>query len=1171
MLEEQNRNLEIVKVMSFIIEVQQAGVHAKLSKTFKTELNSDQIISHFNEFLKCIDDKKFNVKNNNSIVATKKLLEIQIKRIFVETNSNDIVDFYFPSKSELIDDLGKINLIHKNSNRSSTGQLSLIENFYRNIVYFWIYIASAEGVLQSESNWPPIEIQHLSLIAESGIFKTLNDLEVLAIFCSTKNGLLRAKELNLFTASFEPTLDKIFGKYIDLQSRTTAHYVSSVPYVLREYVVSGHWNRKNIDLRAINEIKKKMTLESHKAQYSLSPLIEILITSGCVHLDNRIIDIDDYQSFVSDNFHADKNYTATVRGRRYKSFYSDVDGNLTKCNFKLGDSYKTTIYGELTYRDLLNENLYFKKRRIQNSAKHRMWGQFASASEDELDQYSFDQLFSYQEDFIQDATKSKSYSTLKPVKRSISDLNEYLCKYLYNFAIDNEYPFLDCSGNNFLDAKLGIAFTDSKLVEMAFEKSLGCKFRPIKFEKWLIKRGLTESSKDERLRLCRDFFSYCERITSQQGIKYVSPFFSKSTSTLKLNFKQTTKEVFGYYEWLLWSELITDSFDALLNLLRSNIFTTDAEISIELLQSSLVTGNNFKFAKHFHGVEVCIDQGMIERTNLQFNYQYQDNFVPQSSRALRPSTFLSCLGAILTMCNAGLRSHGAVNLPADDLIVKRSDIFTAIKVIADKVHVNGFDSHLPTEVLDKLLEFRTMVLKLFPSSFSKKRLIERPGDEGFYVNGLFGSCSNCDEKTVSIVSDYFFYMFNELVNKINCTIGSKMLAEIPLKFMPITEKRGVGVDFRKKVFKEDAFVIPLALAQQISHDSLEKYLSPALLIIRRPNRTPHSFRASLVTHLSLAGTSPQVIKLLTGQAAPTVNHYIKATADNLKLLEMEGVVGLFKIDQISSLIPQSDKTEVEVGRIVEEGVMQSGGMTCFNSGILTNEDLNEIYRHGHRHIAIHSTHLCPFNDECPSYIQTELENKKDCAICPASVSFISDLPAISMKIKFHVEEASHYLDKSKNAKHDYKKKEFQGEWIKHAREASTWMARHHLISSNGKSVAGGKVFKDNKNSLLEYRCEDHEVLGRLLEILETREHYEYQSSELKAAARMFQLKIGDRFGELDKELFAHDPVESVCRTIEKMMRLHQISLVDIEKWLTTPAKEIHLLDSSKLLIERNHA
>jgi len=1155
--------------MEITIKVYQTGKHTNQHKDFLVKTSLKELRNHFSNFLNQIDFDVFQSPRKGSVETSVFLAKIYMLRILDDLHQDHI--FRQISEVEIRETLFEQKMIHLASGRPEKGRIETIHRDINNIIYIWFFVAAVEGKLASKHCWPPVEIQNSSTLLQAGVLNSLNDVEILSIFCSSKEGLERGKNFGLFSSEFESVVEDLRNVYISYQSRGDGVYKPSAVYILREYLISGYWNRTTIDVEFISQIKDQLTISSKSGQYALTPLDEFLIKKNLMSLNGEVVDLEDYFVFLDSirgkNAGLIKEGRARKANQKYKSLVVNHDDRLIRFNYQLGADYTTEELGTLTYKDLISENLFFTIRRDIKSANQKLFEKFNSDFESEHEEGSFKLLFELISDFIAMESQSKQKSTLKSLKASLGDLSDYLCGYLYKFAKEHNYPILNCSGQSFLNTKLAIAFNDSKFVSGIFERDYGLKIRPVRFQDWLANKKFSKAVLGIKTRHAMSFFDYCESVADQMELKFVNPMLSTKVSSAGLAAKETTKEVFGWVEWLIFTELVTQTLDSLKDYYEKKLAGSE-ECLTSGVEKAILSGKNFEYIKSVYKIDISITPEMIAGAVRNYEYQYDNIWSKRID--LNSCSFVSCLAAIIVMVNNGIRSHSAINLQHEGLVISRSDVYTAIRVIADKVDPNGFTSHLPNKVIDTIFELRNVLIKLFPSAFAKKREIEQGGSERVFIEGLFGSAANCDEVSVGAVSDFFFYLYNELIRATNLKLGRNVVSEISVLLMPRMEKRGTGINYKKKSLSADLFILSMDVAKELPTELLGKRVSPAVAVVQRPNRTVHSFRASLVTNLSLAGTNPALIKLLTGQEAPTINHYTKATTENLKILEAEGVLGLAKalVEGHGQLAEK--KTIEEIRDFVKKGVSSSGGMTCTVADVIDTNDLDKIYKKESRHIAIHATHICPYDDNCPKYVRKMFDNSKDCAICPVSVSFIKDLPAISLKVKYHIDEAQHYQYLENSDVPQYQKNEFNGMWIKHAREASMWIARYELMSSRGKALAGARVLSDAKESLLEFRCEDNHVLSRVLEIMDARGHYQYQSEELKAAARKIFLKVGARFGDIDTKQFSLNPVEAVCRTIEKIMDIHQVTCDDLIKSLSSDVDRDALINTSQLILGVNH-
>lgn len=1137
--------------LSKTLKVRQVGKNTDYFKAFEVNASQNDLMNHLLYFLKGIRINESDLKKKTALDTAKFLLTNEMQNRFTDlTFSNEVTIESF-SRSEFRELLTNYRIDNKESGSKLTGELELIFRYYKGLIAFWLFRACLACKLSGYDVWPTIDLPINSEVTLLGALSGVSDVEALAVFCSTKIGLVTAKQNHSFSERFKNLIDDLSDEYDKKAIRSHTFYRSSASYILREHIIRSGWDGSTLDISELYETKRKLDLKSGSGLFSFGPLLPLLVEYNLISNNNKIINSKEFKEFIESNLNQDPNYLAAMRSRTYNRVNLEFGGTLSNIKYVIGQTYETEKLGQLVFRGSFEDQLYF----------HTKTPNYVSKSYSNV----FKDLNLFLKDFERSKKKVSSPSTLRGFRGQLAVLKMYLQEYLYEFSINNNYPFLNCGGKNFLKTELSIAFNDSELIKSRFEDILGGTIRPIQYRDWLIFMDFSESSLEPKLRVCKEFFAFCATTAKQLGKNYTSPIPEGFTKGVSARLTETTKEIFGYSEWVIWSELTENIFDSLNKLLSRKVIKTDRDLTLQEINEAIESAKPITTIEKNYGISIILTGEMIEYATSQYFYQSENSLNPYTP--LNSISFMSCLAAIVTMNNCGLRSHSASNLPYENLDLGTIGIYTKINVIADKVNVNGFESLLPTELVKKILDFRSKAIKISRSAFMNDRELKKASDVSEIFPGLFGSYKNCNEKNITNVGDFCFYLFNQVVYEANRQLKAKILSPIPVNYMPKGFIRGTSLDFKKATIKENAYVGFYDVLNMLPIEELENSLNPLLIVSQRPDRTIHSLRASFVSNLAYNNVSSEIIKYFTGQEAPTVTHYSKATPENLKILERDGHLGLINRILKGEAPRHPEKVVDEINAKIQQGVLNSGGVVCSAINVVTKRDINSIYSSGYNHLAIHSTHICPYNDQCPSDVSIELNFEKNCAVCPVSVSFLSDVPAIKAKIKFHLEESQDFQEKLKSSTSNIHRTELKGAWERHSKEASMWMARFVQLTSNKAAVVGGELIVNGKDSLLQFKCEDSEVLSNLFEILETKDMYAYQSNRLKSKARLIGMKLARKYKDLDPNLFDTDPIESVSQTIRKLLRLNKIELIEVIEHLSLVENKQQLDNKNQALLE----
>lgn len=219
--------------------------------------------------------------------------------------------------------------------------------------------------------------------------------------------------------------------------------------------------------------------------------------------------------------------------------------------------------------------------------------------------------------------------------------------------------------------------------------------------------------------------------------------------------------------------------------------------------------------------------------------------------------------------------------------------------------------------------------------------------------------------------------------------------------------------------------------------------------------TPHSLRVMISSVYSPALGEEVVSKLMTGQTEATVGYYTVDLDNSSNDL----------INHMSALINLSGKMIVSEAKIDEEDFKrrlregtaeldyQARSMNFFPDMILDDESLplsglTALHLGAGSGLAFNRTHICPFNNNCPRSIITEI-GERECAICPFTITSTNHIPAIAAEIR----SKSDLLKKIKlkldiENLSDIDRLNLEKEQSSLLREVTNWYVRLKVISNN---------------------------------------------------------------------------------------------------------------------------
>ncbi|MEZ8147717.1 hypothetical protein [Enterovibrio norvegicus] len=183
-------------------------------------------------------------------------------------------------------------------------------------------------------------------------------------------------------------------------------------------------------------------------------------------------------------------------------------------------------------------------------------------------------------------------------------------------------------------------------------------------------------------------------------------------------------------------------------------------------------------------------------------------------------------------------------------------------------------------------------------------------------------------------------------------------------------------------------------------------------------------------------------------------------------------------------------------------------------------------------LAFNSTHICPFNNECPHDIKKNaIHGLPKCGECPYSVKTVDHLPAISAKIRALTDKASELeiiLDEAKaNGENmdayinDITLKRFYSD------EVSAWATTATCLDSMANNLSQKDKWLIEKPEFIREKLtklkSSNELTNTLLRIEEASNYQEFLTPQLKARVTLFRNKVLAQTGQF-KALLGEMPV-----------------------------------------------
>lgn len=1056
----------------------------------------------------------------------------RLKKSFQSINNKSVTQFVSVN----------IEGVSKEAERKEKLSQSKLFNIGRHIDAFlslWLFWLCANGILSKIHVSPRISINIKSKIVQNNSHLIKSDLALLALYGSTDSSLEILEKLDLISNEKKELLSNLLDHFRKNSPKRSDYRPSSV-YTLREYIFK---------YGAVNSIEyfnflivKDELIEKTGIDFGDAPFISLMSEFNLIHHKGKPRTYNSLKQFKQREYDLGVNANVLRKSLKIKSKKRSLASAIEGSNLEIGRKYEYRNNVYLYLSEEIEGNLIFS---ISKSFDKK---DFNSTNTDSEFSEKFYELASYQRDFLTHISQKRRDSSIKIYKQALRLINEYLVEFVYPISISENLHFLDVSGENFTEAKLAPLFCSSEIVLLNFERKYGFNKIPLGFKDWLeLEKEEHESSLFSKLSAIEKFFNFVEATSKALDKHYGSPIPIDFTTSTSKKYSTTTKNILDVKEWLIFIDIL----DCLMRIGLKEIYLNIVDLDSTFADEFVKEFESELLRKKFN-VDFDLPKDIVYAALDLYRMQYAEG-TNQYAVLVNDVAFWAAISCLYIIINTGLRNNSAVNLPLHELVEFQGDKYTSINVKQDKINPGGFKSMIPTPVLNKVLELRSLLFK-HDESFYGLRSIDRGNGVYEKYEGLLGASNKIDESVVSSVADFVFYLYNEVVQHLNANIGSTVVQKIDVRPFTNAQRRGVGSE-RKFIHPLNAYSISASDVSNKSFQEISSDLCPLVQIRFKPDLTVHSLRATFVTTAHLAGVSSEIIKACTGQEPITQSHYIKATAKNMEYLasgaRFELIERIFRNEPDIQPVQQSDN---EIAQSARSGIIHSGGLSCSLKGILNSDEIERIYRSNFKNLSIHATHICPHNDECPAYIQDELNNQKNCAICPVSISFISDIPAICQKIRFHIDEAQSL--KTGNSSNMRGRKSNEDAWVTHFKEASNWLARYDLLKDSSGIIVGENTIRDSEKALALFKCEDNSLLEDLLRMIESRGYHSYQSSSLKAKAMMLQMRLVPILGGLNTELLINDPVESVCRTLDKILKINKIGIEEVLSRLSSDSSSI---------------
>jgi len=347
--------------------------------------------------------------------------------------------------------------------------------------------------------------------------------------------------------------------------------------------------------------------------------------------------------------------------------------------------------------------------------------------------------------------------------------------------------------------------------------------------------------------------------------------------------------------------------------------------------------------------------------------------------------------------------------------------------------------------------------------------------------------------------------------------------------------------------------------------------------------TPHSARSQVVTaHISLL--PPSEIRKITGHATDAHVLYY-AQINKLKLDKIN------KNASLSMLNPNSDISEVNIANIKAEDVnsklrnafeanrkatIHDFGATSFN--IIRNDEflsgINEIKNAPAELIAFNSTHICPFNNQCPPDVIQEFKStyKKPCGRCFYAVKTVDHIPRILGKIRKLTDESLRLESYIKEAKIKGVALEILSDEISDRQfttdELIGWSVSIHCLTQMANDLNRKDKWLIQKPEFLVQNFQKISPATHLESILarikEAETYAEFYTPSLKSRVKLAQIKLLAFTGKF-KEILDATPneytlIDEFRGLVKSICDVNNIEIRQLSELFDSPARNFHIPD-----------
>ncbi|ABM04304.1 hypothetical protein Ping_2584 [Psychromonas ingrahamii 37] len=391
---------------------------------------------------------------------------------------------------------------------------------------------------------------------------------------------------------------------------------------------------------------------------------------------------------------------------------------------------------------------------------------------------------------------------------------------------------------------------------------------------------------------------------------------------------------------------------------------------------------------------------------------------------------------VLLACYAGQRASNGMWLDTDsfDAIYdgKTTEGLVPLYINTDKVNSGGMESNVPYEVFNLLRLVRKIRNFNTHTSFTEGVFYQNnPNSEFGIIKPLL--------QTTETNSDIVYNLSMPLQQFEACLTDSDLEFESTNFYAPL---KTPGIDF---LYYKRLNRTPRHATYKIINAPGEEAVSFTPIAIKSAH-TIHALRTELVSIFSVLTDDKAITKMFTGQSDETQAYYTTNTPE--QELAIREITDKQRADLGVNVISVKD-TSISFDEIAKSVVektfsKQFGGISNFAPSGQTS-GIEEIENISVNEIALNPTHICPYNNICPSAIVREI-GEKNCHVCYKAIVVKKHRPAIAATIRMIVDEIKElYIKIKRDGILSSDLVFIQHEILQKAKRASAWKVRTDFL------------------------------------------------------------------------------------------------------------------------------